>query len=159
MGNEDMAKMIEINQTRGLNSLEALNVFMIVENERGEILLQRRTNLEEWQLPGGVKASNEANKETALRALSEEPGLHLAQLTSYRMFSREDFTSYYAAGDEIFSDMAIYMTKSYFGYLKPRSTDSIKLSFFSLYDLPRDFQGISKLILDAYAADHFWIGG
>jgi ADP-ribose pyrophosphatase YjhB (NUDIX family) len=159
MGNEDMAKMMEVNQTRGLNSLEARNVFMIVENERGEILLQKRSNTEDWQLPGGVKASNEAYKETALRAISEEPGLHLAQLTSYRMFSREDFTSYYAAGDEIFSDMAIYMAKSYFGYLKSRAAGSVKLSFFSLYDLPPDFQVASKLIVDAYAADHFWIGG
>lgn len=154
-----MARNMRINKVRDLNSLGKFNVFVIVENERGEILLQKRPNTEEWLLPGGVKESNEAYKEAALKVLKEEPGLHITQITVYRMFSREDFTSYYADGDEIFNDMAIYISKSYFGYLKPREVDSAELRFFSLYDLPLDFQAASKLIVDAYAADHFWIGG
>jgi hypothetical protein len=106
--------------------------FVIVENERGEILLQKRLDTELWGLPVGVKE------------LNKESGLHLAQLSLYRMLS---------------NDIAIYMAKSYFGYVKTMGLGSPELRFFSLYDLPVDFQETSKLIVDAYAADHFWIGG
>jgi hypothetical protein len=117
---------------------------VIVENERGEILLQKLSDRALWGLPGGNKGPGRAYEDLTFTELSEEPGIHLAQLSLYRIFS---------------NDMAIYMAKSYFGYLKTMSVGSPELRFFSLYDLPVDFQETSKLIVDAYAADHFWIGG
>lgn len=142
-----MLKIMENSMSKDFNSLKKQPVFVIVENERGEVLLHRQADTAEWQLPGGVKVFN------------EEPGLHLAQLSLYRVFSREDFTSYYSDGDEVFNDSAIYMAKSYFGYLKTKGVGADELRFFSLYDLPLAFHETSKLIVDAYAADHFWIGG
>jgi hypothetical protein len=142
-----MGKIMEFSRARDLKTCKYAADFVIVENERGEVLLQKRSGTEQWELPGGIQE------------LIKEPGLHLAQLTLYRMFSHTDFSSYYADGDEVFDDMAIYMAKSYFGYLRSMKMGSPKLRFFSLYDLPVHFQGTSKLILDAYAADHFWIGG
>jgi hypothetical protein len=142
-----MGRIMEFSRARDLKTHKNAAAFIIVENERGDILLQKSSGTEQWELPGGIQE------------LVEEPGLHLAQLTLYRMFSRTDFSSYYAYGDEVFNDMAIYMAKSYFGYLKSMNLRSPKLRFFSLYDLPVHFQETSKLILDAYAADHFWIGG
>jgi hypothetical protein len=127
-----MRQIMGISKARDLKLLKETDAFVIVENERGEILLQKRSDTELWGLPGGIKA------------LNKEPCLHLTQLSLYRMFP---------------NDMAIYMAKSYFGYLKGTGLGSPKLKFFSLYDLPVDFQETSKLILDAYAADHFWIGG
>jgi hypothetical protein len=142
-----MGQIIEFSRAPDLNKLKSIAVFVIVENERGEILLQKPSGTEQWELPAGAQE------------LINEPGLHLAQLTLYRMFSHSDFSSYYADGDEVFYDMAIYMAKSYFGYLRSMNMGSPKLRFFSLYDLPVHFQETSKLIVDAYAADHFWIGG
>ncbi|QGQ95336.1 hypothetical protein EHS13_10795 [Paenibacillus psychroresistens] len=142
-----MGQIMEFSRSQHLKTHKYTDDFIIVENERGEILLQKRSGTEEWELPGGIQE------------LLKEPGLHLAQLTLYRMFSRTDFSSYYTDGDEVFHDMAIYMAKSYFGYLRSMNMGSHKLRFFSLYDLPLHFQETSKLIVDAYAADHFWIGG
>lgn len=122
---------------------------LIVENEKGEILLQKKRSSKQWELPSDDQE------------LNDEPGLHLAQLTLYRMFSRTDFSSYYAEGDEVFSNKQIYMAKSYFGYLRTRNSglSTTERKFFSLYDLPQELAESSKLIVDAYAADHFWVGG
>jgi hypothetical protein len=127
-----MRQIMGISKARDLKLLKKTDAFVIVENERGEILLQKRSDAEFWGLPGGVKE------------LSIEAGLHLAQLSLYRMFP---------------NNMAIYMAKSYFGYVRNTGLGSPELRFFSLYDLPVDFQENAKLIVDAYAADHFWIGG
>jgi ADP-ribose pyrophosphatase YjhB (NUDIX family) len=154
-----MGQIMEFSRASDDRQLKNRDVFVIVENERGEILLQKRSGSDVWELPGSVQESGKTNEEVTIKELIEEPGLHLAQLTLYRMFSRIDFSSYYAEGDEVFNDMAIYMAKSYFGYLRNNNMRSTKLRFFSLYDLPADFHETSKLIVDAYAADHFWIGG
>jgi 8-oxo-dGTP pyrophosphatase MutT (NUDIX family) len=154
-----MRQIMGISKARDIKLPKKTDAFVIVENERGEILLQKHSDTALWGLPGGKKASGKAYEEVTFKELIEEPGLHLAQLTLYRMFSRTDFSSYYADGDEVFNDIAIYMAKSYFGYLKSMNMGSPKLNFFSLYNLPADFRETSKLIVDAYAADHFWIGG
>jgi hypothetical protein len=139
-----MRQIMGISKARDLKLRKKVAAFVIVENERGEILLQKRSDTELWGLPSVVKESGKAIEEVTLKELSKEPGLHLAQLSLYRMFS---------------NDMAIYKAKSYFGYLKTMGLGSPELRFFSLYDLPVDFQEAAKLIVDAYAADHFWIGG
>jgi 8-oxo-dGTP pyrophosphatase MutT (NUDIX family) len=139
-----MRQIMGISMARDLNLLKKVAAFVIVENERGEILLQKRSDTELWGLPGGVKEAGKAYEEVTFKELSKEPGLHLAQLSLYRMFS---------------NNMAIYMAKSYFGFLKGMGLGTPELRFFSLYDLPVDFQETSKLIVDVYAADHFWIGG
>jgi hypothetical protein len=127
-----MRQIMGNSMEQDLKLMKDVDAFVIVENERGEILLQKRADTELWGLPGGVKE------------LSKKPGLHLAQLSLYRMFA---------------NDIAVYMAKSYFGYVRNMGLGSPELRFFSLYDLPVDFQENSKLIVDAYAADHFWIGG
>jgi hypothetical protein len=125
-----MGQIMGISKTQEIEPLINASIFVIVENERGEILLRKCLDTDHWELPGGVH-------------LNEEPGLHLAQFSPYRKFD----------------DTVIYMAKSYFGHLKTRSVGLNELRFFSLYDLPLAFQETSKLIVDAYAADHFWIGG
>jgi hypothetical protein len=88
-----MRQFIGNSKAQDLKLQKKTDDFVIVENERGEILLQKRLDRELWGLPGGV---NE---------LRMEPGLHLVQLSLYRMFP---------------NDMAIYMAKSYFGYLNTK---------------------------------------
>src|SRR5690348_13076424 len=111
MRNEDMGQITGISKAREIMPLVKEDAFVIVENERGEILLQRGLGKDYWELPKGEH-------------LNEEPGLHLAQFSLYQKLN----------------EVAIYMAKAYFGTLKTKVRSSEELSFFSLYDLPLDFQ-------------------
>jgi ADP-ribose pyrophosphatase YjhB (NUDIX family) len=144
---EDIQKMENIKEIRkvwGVDpNIKVGSSYVIIENECGEILLQKFLNSGSWGLPGGTMQHGKSLEETAISQIKEAAGLLVSQLSLYRMFS----------------DTVIYMAKQYFVYIKTNSLEAIELKYFSLYDLPADFQEASKCIVDAYAADHFWIGG
>jgi hypothetical protein len=144
---EDIQKMENIKEIRKEWGIEPIigvgSSYVILENECGEILLQKFSNSSKWGLPGGIIQPGDSLEETAISQITKATGLHVSQLSLYR----------------ILFGTVIYMAKQYFVYLKTNGLESNELRYFSLYDLPEDFQETSKCIVDTYAADHFWIGG
>jgi 8-oxo-dGTP diphosphatase len=52
--------------------------YAVVENERGEVLLTRRRESDDWVLPGGSVKDEEAPWEAVVREVAEETGLEIA---------------------------------------------------------------------------------
>lgn len=59
---------------------------VIVENDRGEVLLQLRTDNGEWGYPGGAVELYERVEDAARRELFEETGLRAEALTLLASF-------------------------------------------------------------------------
>src|SRR5947207_1293108 len=53
--------------------------YAVVENGRGEVLLTRRRESDDWVLPGGSLESEEAPWEAVRREVGEETGLQIAE--------------------------------------------------------------------------------
>ena len=49
----------------------------VVINERGEILLHRRSDNEYWSIPGGAMEPGETIRQTAVREIREETGIEV----------------------------------------------------------------------------------
>ena len=49
----------------------------IIENEKGEILLQRRSDNDLWGIPGGCQELGESFEETIIREIKEETNLDI----------------------------------------------------------------------------------
>jgi 8-oxo-dGTP diphosphatase len=52
--------------------------YAVVENDRGELLLTRRRESDDWVLPGGSVEGEEAPWEAVVREVAEETGLEIA---------------------------------------------------------------------------------
>ena len=59
---------------------------VILENDRGQILLQQRSS-GKWGLPGGLLEIGETLEETAIREVKEETGLVVTDLKQLHTFS------------------------------------------------------------------------
>jgi len=123
---------------------------VIVENERGEILLQLRKDNHCWGYAGGSVELDEEVEEAAKRELYEEIGLIAHELELFGVFSGKDMHYIYPNGDEVSNIDLVYICKSYSGDLKMQQDEVIDLKFFPLFDLPENISPPNVKALKEY---------
>jgi len=123
---------------------------VIVENERGEILLQLRKDNHCWGYAGGSVELDEEVEEAAKRELYEETGLIAHELELFGVFSGKDMHYIYPNGDAVSNIALVYICKSYSGDLKMQQDEVIDLKFFPLFDLPENISPPNVKALKEY---------
>ena len=114
--------------------MAAAGAFII--NDKGQILLQQRTDNNKWGLPGGALEPGEKVEETAKREALEETGLTINNLKLFGVYSGEELHYTYPNGDEVYIVTTIFYTRDYAGRLRLDNSESKELVFFDLSDIP-----------------------
>lgn len=126
---------------------------VVVENSNGQILLQKRTDRDQWCLPGGLQELGETFEEVAIRELKEETGLKATeeQLIIIGVVSGEGRKNSYPNGDEVYNNTVLYLVRNCSGSLNDshleivfdgkkyiNAAESKELKFFDPTDLPKN---------------------
>ena len=109
---------------------------MIVENEKGEILLQQRSDNGKWGYAGGSVELYEVVEEAAARELEEETGLIADNLELLGVFSGPQMAYTYPNGDQVSNVDVVFLCRKYHGALKCQDGEVEKLAFFAPDALP-----------------------
>lgn len=118
----------------------------IIENNKGQILLQSRADREKWGLPGGCQELGERFQDTIIREIKEETNLEVKEenLELIDIVSGSSRRNNYPNGDVVINNTVLYHIKKYSGELKWDS-ESKNMKFFDLDNLPEN-QNDSDLI-------------
>ncbi|MDY3792407.1 MAG: NUDIX hydrolase [Oscillospiraceae bacterium] len=111
---------------------------VIVENEKGEILLQKRKDNSTWSYCGGAVELFERVEDAAARELYEETGLKALSLELFGIFSGEEQHYIYPNGDEVSTIDILYICRSYTGELKCQPEEVLELRFFGIDKVPEN---------------------
>lgn len=92
----------------GTSPIIAPGSAIIVLNEKNEILLQLRSDTDDWGLPGGGMKIGESFEETAHKELYEKTGLIAQELELVGLASGKELYYKFPHGDEIYNATAIF---------------------------------------------------
>jgi len=123
---------------------------VILINERGELLLQKRHDNSCCGFHGGGVELYEAVEDAACRELLEETGLTATSLELFGVFSSPELSYIYPNGDEVSNIDIVFLCHEYTGELKPQSDEVRELCFFATLDLPADISPPQKPVLQRY---------
>lgn len=123
---------------------------VIIENEKGQILLGKRTDNHKWGYAGGSLEIDERVEDCALRELYEETGLIGEELEFFMISSGKEVHYVYPNGDEVSNVEIIYTCHKYHGELRPQLEEISELRFFEVENLPKDISDPLIPVLNEY---------
>lgn len=111
---------------------------VVLSDEQGRILLQRRTDFKVWGLPGGSLELGENIIICARRELEEETGLTTGELKLVGVYTDPKYESTYPNGDKV-QQFTICLTGQVSGgQMRVDGTENSVQRFFAPDDLPFD---------------------
>lgn len=125
-----------LRQEVGSRPLIQCGASVLLENDRGELLLERRADDDTWCYPGGSVELFEHTEDAARRELLEETGLTAGEMSLYGIFSGPELRHVYPNGDEVSNIDIVYLCRNYTGMLNPQSEEVAELRFFPPDGLP-----------------------
>jgi ADP-ribose pyrophosphatase YjhB (NUDIX family) len=121
----------------GNETLLTVGCGVIIEDD-DRILLQHRTDADNWCIPGGVMEIGESFEQTAIRETLEETGLDVQNIELFGIYSGEKGFAEYSNGDTVYSVQIIFISKHYNGELKQKGQESREHKFFKRSELPNN---------------------
>lgn len=110
---------------------------VVIENAKGKILLQKRSDLRVWGLPGGNAEEGEDLATVAAREVEEETGLRAAHLVPFGFASNpETETVTFPNGHQCQFFVLNFFCTKFDGELRINDDESLALDWFSSDSLP-----------------------
>ena len=120
---------------------------VIIENEKGEILLQKRRDNGCWALLGGSMEIGEKFMEVAKREVYEEAGIEIGELALFGIYSGEDGIIIYPNGDICYGTGIIFKTTVYSGEIQNNTEEALEHKFFDKANLPENINKYDKRVI------------
>lgn len=137
----------EMRKVVGHAPLSTIGCGVIIENDKGEILLQKRRDNGLWAIIGGSMEIGEKFIETVKREAFEEAGIEIKELTLFGIYSGKDRIITYPNEDICCGTGIIFKTTAYSGEIQNNTEEALEHRFFDKTNLPNNINKYDKQII------------
>ena len=126
---------------------------LVLDNQQRLLMIKRSDN-NNWGVPGGAMELGETTEETARRELLEETGLEVGELILFGVFSGKELYYRYPSGEEVYNVSVVYVTHDAYGAIDFIDGEHYDFQRFDLKQLPENvsppIKPILKKLLETY---------
>ncbi len=134
---EDKVNYIgDLRKTLGHSLIMTVGCGVLIEDEKGRLLLQKRSDTGQWCVPGGALEPYETYIEAAKREVFEEVGIEVSDLRLYGLYSGRDREIHYPNGDVVYSLSVIFITDTFKGEISDSDSEVSEHRFFDRDQIP-----------------------
>ena len=126
---------------------------VIIENDAGEILLQKRKDNGRWAIVGGCMEMGETFEDAVRREAKEESGLSLGKLEVFKLLSGRNRIIEYPNGDVTFGPGIVFITKEFEGEIENDPEEVMEHRFFKHTGLPDELNDFDSDIILEWAVE------
>ena len=127
----------QLRQMVGKRLLLVPGARIVIENGRSEILLQKRSDLDAWGLPGGNAEEGESLDATIIREVNEETGLELLEAKPFGFGCDPVVETFmFPNGDQCQYFVLNYYSRSFRGIPRVADEESSAVQWFNPAALP-----------------------
>ena len=145
-----MGYISDIRKYVGHMPILTAGVGLLVFNDERKILMQLRSDYNEWGFPGGAMELGESFEDVAKRELKEETNLEADELKLIRVLSGKETYREYPNGDKLYDITAIYVVKKYHNDIIINDDESVKLEWFDINNLPKNMTEYTQNYLNKF---------
>ena len=142
-----MSYITDLRKHVGNAPLIVPGVCIVLKNEKGQILLQKRSDSGEWGTIGGAMELGESFEETAHRELMEETGLKVEKMEMKALLAGKELFHEYPNGDQVHNVICVFEVSEWVGEPVINDDESLGLDFFSFSEAEKILNPFSLLIL------------
>jgi ADP-ribose pyrophosphatase YjhB (NUDIX family) len=124
-----------------------LGIAVLILDERGWVLLEKRSDCGLWGAPGGRIEPGESIKDAAVREIQEETGLSIQITGLLGVYSDPEEGRIITYPDGVVHSIDILVASAIVGGALLPSDESEALQFFDLAELPADLVPSSRALL------------
>lgn len=121
---------------------------VIIENDRNEILLQKRRDNNCWGIIGGAMEIGESIQETVMREAYEEAGIKVCNLELFGIYTGKDRFITYPNGDICYVTSIVFKTKVYEGKIINQESEVVEHRFFNRKNIPNEINAFDKVYIN-----------
>lgn len=142
-----MGYLMDLRKIVGSRPLIMAGSCVIIKNNQGQILLQKRSDTLDWGTVGGALELGDSFEEAAARELYEETGLTASGFKFVTILSGKDMYFQYPHGDEVYNVMAVYEAEEIQGQPRINDDEGLELDWFSLDEPINGLNPFSRHVL------------
>ena len=139
----------------GHRPLLTVGTWLLVYNDKNEVLMQLRSDFNSWDFPGGTFELSETIEECAKRELKEETNLEMDDIKILDIFSGEKTYQKYPNGDELYVVSILCEIRKYHGNIKINDGESTKLAWIPIDKIPSNLSPITSNYIDEIKKNFF----
>jgi ADP-ribose pyrophosphatase YjhB (NUDIX family) len=145
-----MGYIHELRKFVGSRPLILVGAAVLLLDQKGRLLLLKRSDNRLWGIPGGCMELGESLEETARRETLEETGLRINELELFAVFSGPELFYEYPNGDKVHNVSVVYLSRDTSGEVDVQDEEHTEFAFFKLDQLPESISPPIKPVLAMY---------